>query len=102
LNHHKGYKKGIDKRIKGLIPCFTMGELWDMLPKEITYMQMKHVLFICSTPHYTFVDYAFGGWDGLNVIDNGINIKEKNPCNALAKLVIWCIENGHKLNLPKT
>lgn len=76
----------------GAIPVFTMSELWDMLPKVINMLDWEYF----KTLSHTSVYY----WHEDGILEDVYFMDKDNICNALAKLVMWCIENGHKLNLP--
>ena len=87
--HAKGSFKWID-----MPPAFTMCELWQMLPNCITIKHDNYIKIMTGADVFYTDEY-----DDLLV--NELYYPDKNPCDALAKLVLWCIENGHELNLKK-
>jgi hypothetical protein len=74
-------------------PAFTMCELWEMLPEAVN----NHIKTLIQGHFKGHIAkyYSFRNEFGL------ISFNDENPCNALAQLCIWCIENGHLLNLKK-
>lgn len=79
-----------------LPPVYTMGELLAMLPmtihKEGQYFEFT---IIHLNPGF-WIHYQSGNGTDYDSDDH----YDTTMINALAKLVMWCIENGHKLNLP--
>ena len=76
------------------VPAFAMCELWQMLPNCITIKHDNYIKIMTGADVFYTDEY-----DDLLV--NELYYPDKNPCDALAKLVLWCIENGHELNLKK-
>jgi hypothetical protein len=68
---------------------FTMCELWEMLPEQVNVSMLR----IIKYPYVVMAVYE----DTLRS-----SSLDKKPCNALAKLAIWCIQNNHELKLAKT
>ena len=72
------------------VHAFAMCELWDMLPDYILGNYKR-----CILPFW--VSYTYLGSQSIIIEFEYKN----NPCDALANLILWCIENGHSLNLKK-
>ena len=82
-----------------LVMTYTFIELWDMLPNTIPvkgtdYLAKKTLssmeLGDCAQCFYVT---HYGEVFGLPL--------PAPVCNSIARLVIWCIENDHPLNLKK-
>lgn len=77
--------------------AYTMGELWQMLPKKINVKEFD--LGDCwYLEQYGYVSYTNGERESRSAVHFEIY---DNPCNALAQLAIWCIDNGHELNCTR-
>ena len=79
---------------------FTMSELWQMLKPEIILTlprnpELRMNLGVRKIGGITECWYESEG-------NRTAYHNNENPCNALAKLVLWCLENNHPLNLERS
>ena len=84
------WKDATIKDVANCFPAFTMCELWDLLP---------------STPEFGYPnlmkDYGGKGSQAEYMAVYSAPIMKKNPCDALAAVLLWSISEGHFNNYVK-
>lgn len=81
------------------LPAFTMFELWDMLPKTIVTVNGVYRRAFIETDNDFTCTYCKMLKSGL--MDFYASSHARAEITVIVKLILWCIENGHNLNLKK-
>lgn len=77
-----------------LIPTFTLQDILELLPKQITAEPLIHTFSLFIDYQHSEIHYACvhkGGYTNLNPT---FEIKD-NLIDAAYELLCWCIENGY-------
>jgi hypothetical protein len=87
--------EGGGSKILDVLPAYTLDEILEMLPDEIK----GYDLTLSKRKNEFLLDY-FTYYDGYVYLceltsEKEFSFQNKNPVEAAAQLLIWCIENGY-------
>ena len=89
---HKTEQNGIT--CDGWTPAYTTDELLELLPKNIC-KDNEYFQLTIQKPSYAWIVHYFGD-KNYGTFEDHLRIVWCNfLCDALAKMLIWCIEEGH-------
>jgi hypothetical protein len=79
--------------------AFTFSELWEILPKEINFLDSKTLIYhleFHKHSNYNFIGYIRHSiQEGELLMDSMKSKLHKQPQEAAAELALWCRKEGY-------
>lgn len=85
-----GYEPYVSTNI---IPTYTLGEVWDKLPQEITTYYTPYSLYVDYQEMH--ISYSFVDREGMSSLDPKFGFTADTLLDAAYNMLCWVIENGY-------